>query len=387
MPRLLRPVPLRPARPRPLAAPQPPAAMAPLRPLPRPLRRPRRLLKLRSRAAPVSCSARRSSAWPFVSNFCQPLGLADRSACQPARLADFCEWMPALGLSAQKGDTPKPDLFMGSGFFFFPLDPQPPIPHGVPAHRSSAILRPPAMAMEQCRCVGLRNLGNIVWASSQSAACVGPTLRHTRLIICRSIPTDSNHAHQLLARRPNSSRGSIGRSPRIGQFRAVRPFVRRGHRPDGLHLALRDLQERLRDLFAPYLVTLNFDFNPNAYPIGPVLSDARAATTDLDATIHIDAGWRTGRSGSLTIPEPGLWPARAAASLSGAGQRGQTLVENDELQAALPGPSPARCFASLGSDQRRASASSAACCCSPRTWLERFGPQQSLQPEPLQPGL
>jgi hypothetical protein len=103
-----RPVPLRPARPLlpravpplPRAAPAPPLRML-LRPLPRRPRRPR--------LAPASCSARRCSASPFVSNCCQPIWLAD-----------FCEWKPALSFSTRKSDTPKPDLSMGSGFFFFP---------------------------------------------------------------------------------------------------------------------------------------------------------------------------------------------------------------------------------------------------------------------------
>jgi hypothetical protein len=96
-------VPLRPVKPR-----LPAATVLLLPPLlpPRPLRR---LLKLRS-PAPRSYSALRWSTSAFVVNHCQPIGLAD-----------FFEWEPALSFSTQKGDTPKPDLSQGSGFFFYAL--------------------------------------------------------------------------------------------------------------------------------------------------------------------------------------------------------------------------------------------------------------------------
>ena len=100
----LRHVPPRPVRPRPRAATA--LLLPPLLPRHLPLRR---LLKLRSPAAPASCSALRWSTSAFVVNHGQPIGLAD-----------FCEWRAALCFSTQKGDTPKPDLSLGSGFFFFP---------------------------------------------------------------------------------------------------------------------------------------------------------------------------------------------------------------------------------------------------------------------------
>ncbi len=145
------------------------------------------------------------------------------------------------------------------------------------------------------------------------------------------------------------------------------------------------LQERLRDLFAPYLVTLNFDLNPNAYPMGRFyLTHERE--TDVDATIHIDARLPDGSERSLTIPEPGLWPGERRRRYQALANAAETLVESDEMQAALPraiAGSVLREWGATGGEVRI----ERHLLLRPRTWLRAIGPKRPAQPEPLQHGL
>src|SRR5580704_4228215 len=48
------------------------------------------------------------------------------------------------------------------------------------------------------------------------------------------------------------------------------------------------LQERLRTVLSPYLATLNFDLNPNAYPTGRFYL-THDLPVDVDAVIRVDA--------------------------------------------------------------------------------------------------
>jgi hypothetical protein len=95
------------------------------------------------------------------------------------------------------------------------------------------------------------------------------------------------------------------------------------------------LEERLRDLFAPYLVALNFDLKSTAYPTGRFyLTHDRE--TDVDAVIRIEAKLSDGTEQSLTIPEPGLWPPERRRHYQALANAAETLAENEDLQAALP---------------------------------------------------
>ena len=96
------------------------------------------------------------------------------------------------------------------------------------------------------------------------------------------------------------------------------------------------LQERLRTLLAPYLATLNFDLNPNAYPIGPVLSDPRTADRRRRRASISTPSCPMASERSITIPEPGLWPPERRRHYQALANAASTLVESDEYQAVLP---------------------------------------------------
>lgn len=95
------------------------------------------------------------------------------------------------------------------------------------------------------------------------------------------------------------------------------------------------LQERLRTVLAPYVATLNFDLNPNAYPTGRFYL-THDLPVDVDAVIHVDAKLSDGEERSITIPEPGLWPLERRRHYQALANAASTLVENDEYQAVLP---------------------------------------------------
>ena len=95
------------------------------------------------------------------------------------------------------------------------------------------------------------------------------------------------------------------------------------------------LQERLRTVLAPYLTTLNFDLNPNAYPTGRFYL-THELPTDFDAVIHVDAKMPDGSERSITIPEPGLWPPERRRHYQALANAASTVVESDDYQAVLP---------------------------------------------------
>ena len=95
------------------------------------------------------------------------------------------------------------------------------------------------------------------------------------------------------------------------------------------------LQERLRTLLAPYLATLNFDLNPNAYSTGRFYL-THDLPVDVDAVIRIDATLPDGQQRSITIPEPGLSPPERRRHYQALANAANTLVENDDYQAILP---------------------------------------------------
>ena len=95
------------------------------------------------------------------------------------------------------------------------------------------------------------------------------------------------------------------------------------------------LQERLRTVLAPYLTTLNFDLNPNAYPTGRFYL-THDLPIDVDAVIHVDATLPDGEERSITIPEPGLWPPERRRHYQALANAANTLVESDDYQAVLP---------------------------------------------------
>jgi hypothetical protein len=95
------------------------------------------------------------------------------------------------------------------------------------------------------------------------------------------------------------------------------------------------LQERLRTLLAPYLATLNFDLNPNAYSTGRFYL-THDLPVDVDAVIHVEATLPDGQQRSITIPEPGLWPLERRRHYQALANAANTLVENDDYQAILP---------------------------------------------------
>ncbi|HTU25903.1 MAG TPA: hypothetical protein VMF30_10930 [Pirellulales bacterium] len=96
------------------------------------------------------------------------------------------------------------------------------------------------------------------------------------------------------------------------------------------------LEEELRKFFAPYLATLNFDLNPNAYPTGRFYM-THDLPVDVDAQIHVDATLPSGEERSITIPEPGLWPPERRRHYQAMANAASTLVGGDEeYQPVLP---------------------------------------------------
>jgi hypothetical protein len=95
------------------------------------------------------------------------------------------------------------------------------------------------------------------------------------------------------------------------------------------------LQDEIRKLLAPYLATLNFDLNPNAYPTGRFYL-THDLPVDVDAVIHVDGTLPDGTERSITIPEPGLWPLERRRHYQALANAASTLVENEDYQAALP---------------------------------------------------
>jgi hypothetical protein len=95
------------------------------------------------------------------------------------------------------------------------------------------------------------------------------------------------------------------------------------------------IQERLRTVMGPYLATLNFDLNPNAYPTGRFYL-THDLPTDYNAVIHVDAKLPDGSERSITIPEAGLWPPERRRHYQALANSASTLVESDDYQATLP---------------------------------------------------
>jgi hypothetical protein len=96
-----------------------------------------------------------------------------------------------------------------------------------------------------------------------------------------------------------------------------------------------ELQERVRTFLAPYLSVMNFDLNPNAYPSGRFYL-THELPVDVDAVIHVDATLPDGSERSIAIPESGLWPPERRRHFQALANAANTLVENEDLQAALP---------------------------------------------------
>ena len=158
----------------------------------------------------------------------------------------------------------------------------------------------------------------------------------------------------------------IGRSPRAGQLAVVHPPVRRWRSRWRRTPLLRRSRNGSATLLAPYLATLNFDLNPNAYPTGRfyLTHDRRDRRRRHRSTSMPSCP--TEPSDRSTIPEPGLWPPERRRHYQALANAAEHAGRKRRLcRPPCPGPSPAR-FCAPGERPPETSASSGICRCNGR---------------------
>ena len=109
------------------------------------------------------------------------------------------------------------------------------------------------------------------------------------------------------------------------------------------------LQQRLLQVFGPYLKTFNFDVN-RAYGAAGRYHLTHALLTDIDYTLEVDAKV-DGRIEQVRIPPADVWPRQRLQRYQALANATGWLAEDPVLQSILPRAIAAGVLNSLGAQQ------------------------------------
>jgi hypothetical protein len=91
------------------------------------------------------------------------------------------------------------------------------------------------------------------------------------------------------------------------------------------------LQERLRQVFGPYIGTLNFDLQPNVYPSGRFYL-THGLESDVDFVVEVLV---EGASEPVTVPLAGLWPGERRRRYQALANAAGALASGEEPEPML----------------------------------------------------